>query len=88
MSWLKLKMGPFSHFAVSEKVIKHELKKGDVNVIQHARNLLHLMKRKYKRAHIAKAHKYRTTNDWMNILWSDKTWVTDGEHNRAWVSSE
>ncbi|KAI0993403.1 hypothetical protein K3495_g14781 [Podosphaera aphanis] len=41
---------------------------------------------KRKRREWVEAHKDWTVEEWMAILWTDETWVTDGQHKRDWVT--
>jgi hypothetical protein len=38
------------------------------------------------RLQFALKHKHWKFEDWCTILWSDKTWVTDGRHKRTFIT--
>ena len=41
---------------------------------------------KAQRMRFAQEHAEWTIEDWMKVLWTDETWVTGGNHGRAWVT--
>ena len=41
---------------------------------------------KAKRLQFALEHQDWTEDDWMNVLWSDETWITGGEHGMIWIT--
>lgn len=81
MSWLEFAFGPFQHLGVGEFVIKNELKKRGYRRCPLLKKPFLSEVNRGKRLEWAEAHK-----DWMNILWTDETWVTGGRHKRDWVT--
>ncbi|KAI0993337.1 hypothetical protein K3495_g14847 [Podosphaera aphanis] len=86
MSWLEFAAGPFRYLGVSERVLQNELKNRG-----YARHpalkkppLSEVNKR--KRLEWAEAHKDWSDEDCMNVIWTNETWVTGGQHNRYWIT--
>ena len=71
---------------MSERVIQNELKKR--GYVRHPAPKKSPLSEevKRKRREWAEAHKDWTVEDWMAILWTDETWVSDGQHKRDWVT--
>ncbi|KAI1007019.1 hypothetical protein K3495_g1200 [Podosphaera aphanis] len=86
MSYFKFAHSVFPYLGVGEDVIRNEMKKrGFSRQIAPPKPLLN-SENKAKRRHFARDHLHWTVNDWMNVLWTDETWVTDGRHTRCWVT--
>lgn len=86
MTYLELAAGPFRHLGVSERVIQTELRKRGYR--RHPAHKKPPVSEQTKRARKewAEAHVDWTVEDWMSILWTDETWVKDGEHSREWIT--
>ncbi|KAI1003515.1 hypothetical protein K3495_g4695 [Podosphaera aphanis] len=41
---------------------------------------------KRKRLEFATEHLHWNKEDWMRVLWTDETWVTDGRHSSIWIT--
>ncbi|KAI1004699.1 hypothetical protein K3495_g3525 [Podosphaera aphanis] len=41
---------------------------------------------KRKRLEFATKHLDWNKEDWMKVLWTDETWVTDGRHSSIWIT--
>ncbi|KAI1005570.1 hypothetical protein K3495_g2647 [Podosphaera aphanis] len=86
MSYFKVAHSVFPHLEVGEDVIRNEMKKrGFSRRIAQPKPPLN-SENKAKRRHFARDDLHWTVNDWMNVLWTDETWVTDGRHTRCWVT--
>src|SRR5690348_5898976 len=84
MSYLALATGPFSHWQVGEYTIRHALRsRGFTRCVALAKPPLSDENKK-TRLEWAKEHKDWTLTQWMEILWTDETWVTGGRHKRKW----
>ncbi|KAI1007552.1 hypothetical protein K3495_g672 [Podosphaera aphanis] len=86
MSSLELASGPFQNLGVSEFMIQNELKKRGYGRGPSFKKPFLSEVNKRKCLEWAEAHKDWTGGDWMNILWTDGTWVTGGRHKRDWVT--
>ncbi|KAI1006378.1 hypothetical protein K3495_g1840 [Podosphaera aphanis] len=85
MSYFEVAHSVFPHLGVGEDVIRNEMKKrGFSRWIAQPKPPLN-SENKVKRRHFARDHLHLTVNDWMNVLWTDETWDTDGRHTRCWV---
>ena len=83
---MELALGPFSHLDVSERVIKSELqKRGYRRHPAHNKPPVSELTRR-RRTEWASAHIDWTVEDWRSILWTDETWVKDGQHTRDWIT--
>ncbi|KAI1003954.1 hypothetical protein K3495_g4255 [Podosphaera aphanis] len=86
MSYFEVAHSVFPHLGVGEEVIRNEMKKrGFSRQIAQSKPPLN-SENKAKRRYFAKDDLHWTVNDWMNVLWTDETWVTDGRHTRYWVT--
>ncbi|KAI0994060.1 hypothetical protein K3495_g14122 [Podosphaera aphanis] len=86
MNYFEATHSVFPHLGVCEDVIRNEMKKrGFSRWIAQPKPPL-ISENKVKQRHLARDHLYWTVNDWMNVLWADETWVTDGRHTRFWVT--
>ncbi|KAI1001578.1 hypothetical protein K3495_g6625 [Podosphaera aphanis] len=76
MSWLELAAGPFRYLGASERVLHNELKNRGYarHPVLKKPPLSEVNKR--TRLEWAEAHKDWSDEDWMNVLWTDETWVT------------
>lgn len=86
MTYLELAMGPFQSLGVSEFVIRRELKKRNYTRCVARRKPPLSQRNKIIRKQWAEDHLGWTNEDWEKILWTDETWITDGQHTRAYVT--
>ncbi|KAI1005331.1 hypothetical protein K3495_g2884 [Podosphaera aphanis] len=98
MSWLELAAGPFrysgvpcdqpgpSRDRVRESVLHNELKKRGYAHHPALKKPPLFEVNKRKRLEWAEVHKDLSDEDWTNVLWTDETWVTAGQHNRYWIT--
>ncbi|KAI0999098.1 hypothetical protein K3495_g9096 [Podosphaera aphanis] len=42
--------------------------------------------KKRKRLEFATEHLHWNKEDWMRVLWTDETWVSDGRHSSIWIT--
>ena len=76
----------FPHFGVSEKVIEREMKKrGYTRRIAASKPPLSPENLR-KRYDFVRNHLHWGKEDWMRVLWTDESWVTDGSHTRCWIT--
>ncbi|KAI1003685.1 hypothetical protein K3495_g4523 [Podosphaera aphanis] len=76
----------FLHFGVSEKLIEREMKKrGYTRRIAASKSPL-VPENLRKRYDFVRNHPYWEKEDWMRVLWTDESWVTDGRHTRCWIT--
>ena len=86
MSYFEVAHSVFPQLGVRKDVIRNEMKKkGFSRRIAQLRSPL-ISDNKAKRRHFARDHLHWTVNDWMNVLWTDETWVTDSRYTRFWVT--
>ncbi|KAI0997361.1 hypothetical protein K3495_g10823 [Podosphaera aphanis] len=86
MSYFEVAHSVFLYLGVGEDVIRNEMKKrGFSRRIAQPKPPLD-SENKAERRHFAREHLHWTVNDWMNVLWTDESWVTDGRHTRCWVT--
>ncbi|KAI1001000.1 hypothetical protein K3495_g7198 [Podosphaera aphanis] len=86
MSYFEVAHSVFPHLGVGEDVIRNEMKKrGFSRWIALPKPPLD-SENKAERRHFARDRLHWTVNDWMNVLWTDETWVTDVRHTRCWVT--
>lgn len=86
MSYFELAKNVFSHWNVSERVIKLALnKRGYERRMARPKPAL-TEKRKRARLEWAESHRSWTIEQWSQILWTDETWVTGGKHTVTWIT--
>ena len=86
MSFLELSMYPFSHWNVGEKAIRNALiRRGYSRCISQRKPPLNDINRR-KRLLFAQTHLSWTVEQWSQILWTDESWITGGQHARVWVT--
>ena len=86
MSYFELAHRVFRHFGVSENVIAREMKaRGYSRQVATPKPALS-QENMRKRYEFSRDHLDWDKEQWMKVLWSDETWVTDGRHSRSWVT--
>ena len=76
----------FPHFGVSEKVFEREMKKrGYTRRIAASKPPLSPENLR-KRYDFVRNYLHWEKEDWMRVLWTDESWVTDGRHTRCWIT--
>ncbi|KAI1001237.1 hypothetical protein K3495_g6962 [Podosphaera aphanis] len=86
LTYFELAYAHFSHFGVSEKVIQRAMsRRGYARRIAASKPPLSA-ENKRKRLEFATEHIHWNKEDWMRVLWTDETWVTDGRHSSIWIT--
>ncbi|KAI0998107.1 hypothetical protein K3495_g10084 [Podosphaera aphanis] len=86
LACFQLAYANFSHFGVSEKVIQRTMsRRGHARRIA-ASKLPLSAEKKRKRLEFATEHLHWNKEDWMRVLWTDETWLTDGRHSSIWIT--
>ncbi|KAI1000500.1 hypothetical protein K3495_g7694, partial [Podosphaera aphanis] len=86
LTYFELAYAHFSHFGVSEKVIQRAMsRRGYARRIAASKPPLSAEKKR-KRLEFAIEHLHWNKEDWMRVLWTDETWVTDGRHSSIWIT--
>lgn len=86
MIFLELATGPFRDLGVSERAIQKELQKKGYKRHPAHKKPPSPQETMRKRREWAVAYLHWTFEDWSSILWTDETWVKDGQHSREWVT--
>ncbi|KAI1000063.1 hypothetical protein K3495_g8135 [Podosphaera aphanis] len=85
LTYFELAYSHFNHFGVSEKVIQWAMsRRGYARRIAASKSPLSA-ENKRKRLEFATEHLDWNKEDWMRVLWTDETWVTDGRHS-IWIT--
>ena len=86
MSYFELARVQFSHWNVSEHVVKRVLRsRGYERCIAQRKPPLtsdHMRRRKMW----AEEHRNWTIEEWCRVLWTDETWVNGQRHSNTWVT--
>lgn len=86
MTYLELSTYPFSHWNIEEHVIRRALhKRGYRRCISRLKPPL-TEENKMKRLQFAREHLEWTIEQWNQILWTDESWITGGQHTRVFVT--
>jgi ketohexokinase/beta-glucosidase len=86
MTFYELAIGPFAHFNVGEKAIRHCLElRGYKRRVALSKPPL-TEKHKEDRLRWAIEHANWSFEQWCAILWSDETWVSGGRHTKTYVT--
>ncbi|KAI0997188.1 hypothetical protein K3495_g10998 [Podosphaera aphanis] len=86
LTYFELAYAHFSHFGVSEEVIQRAMSRmGYARRIAASKPPLSA-ENKRKRLEFATEHLDWNKEDWMRVLWTDETWVTDGRHSSIWIT--
>ena len=76
----------FSRTLVSVRVIEREMKKRGYTRRIAASEPPLSPENVRKRDDFVRHHLHWEKEDWMRVLWTDESWVTDGRHTRCWIT--
>lgn len=83
MTYLELSMFPFSHWNIGESVIRRALQyRGYERCISQFKPQITEVS-KQKRLLFAQNHLDWTVEQWDQVLWTDESWITGGQHSRV-----
>ena len=87
MSYLELSMhNQFAHWNCNKLLIRKALKTRECKrYVSRAKPPLNAIN-KEKRLTFAHAHASRTHEEWRQVLWTDESWISGGQHTRTWVT--
>ncbi|KAI1004521.1 hypothetical protein K3495_g3694 [Podosphaera aphanis] len=78
LTYFELAYAHFSHFGASEKVIQQATSRSEYPRCIAASKPPLSAENKKERLELATEHLQWNKEDWMRVLWTDETWVTDG----------
>ncbi|KAI1000059.1 hypothetical protein K3495_g8138 [Podosphaera aphanis] len=86
MTYFELAIYPFAHWNVGEIAIRGALRRrGYRRCISQCKPPL-TPENMQKRLLFARTHRDWTIEQWSQILWTNESWITGGQHRREWVT--